>query len=304
MTTYTTMNLLTFQKQFATEEACHDQLFQLKWPNGFACEKCDHQECYVTNTRKLKLYECKDCRYQSTVTVGTIMEKTRTDLSKWFLAIYLVASDKRGVSAMKIAKEVEVTYKTAWLMLHKIRRAMKMRDANYKLAGIVEMDDALFGAPREGGKRGRGTKKTKVLIGLSLNRKGHPLFLKMEVVPNIKSQTLIGFAERHIQDGSVISSDAYHSYRKLEEQGYTHEYHVYNPKKNPDHLRWLHTVLSNAKALVGGAFHGLGSRHLQAYLDEFCYRFNRRRHEDQLFSRLLHHCVGTKTITHRELVRS
>lgn len=302
MTNYSNMSLITFQKLFATKNKCHDHLFNMKWSDGFVCEKCGHKECFITKTRKNKLYECKECRYQSTVTVGTVMEKTRTDLTKWFLAIYLIASDKRGVSAMKLAKEIEVTYKTAWLMLHKIRHAMKLSDAHYKLGGIVELDDAFFGAPTEGGKRGRGTDKTKVLVGLSLNKQGHPLFLKMEVVPDIKSKTLIDFAERQIQRGSVISSDAYRSYRKLENLGYKHEFQVYNPKKSPDHLHWLHTVLSNAKALVGGTFHGLGSRHLQSYLDEFCYRFNRRKHEDELFSRLLLHCIGTETITHRELV--
>jgi hypothetical protein len=104
------------------------------------------------------------------------MEKTRTNLIKWFLAIYLIAHDKRGVSATRLSEDLEVTYKTAWLMLHKIRKAMRKRDTEYTLAGIVELDDAFFGAPSESGKRGRGTDKTKVLVGLSLNQKGPPLF--------------------------------------------------------------------------------------------------------------------------------
>ncbi|MGM0879371.1 MAG: IS1595 family transposase, partial [Bacillota bacterium] len=116
-----------------------------------------------------------------------------------------------GVSATRLSEELEVTYKTAWLMLHKIRQAMRKRDAEYTLAGIVELDDAFFGAPSEGGKRGRGTDKTNVLVGLSLNKKGNPLYLKMEVVPDIKGKTLIDFAEKSIQPGSTISSDAYHS---------------------------------------------------------------------------------------------
>src|SRR5699024_1591471 len=127
-----------------------------------------HKEYFVTRTRKLTLYECKQCRYQATVTSGTVMEKTRTSLVKWFLAIYLVAHDKRGISAARLASEIEVTFKTALLMLHKICRAMGERDSEYTLAGIVELDDAFFGAPTEGGKRGRGTEKTKVLVGLSL----------------------------------------------------------------------------------------------------------------------------------------
>ncbi|MFC0274741.1 IS1595 family transposase [Metabacillus herbersteinensis] len=302
MSRYQQMSLISFQKQFSTEEACHDHLFTLKWSSGYFCEKCGHDAYFETKTRKHKLYECKKCRYQSTVTVGTVMEKTRTALTKWFLAIYLIAHDKRGVSATRLSEELEVSYKTAWLMLHKIRQAMRKRDAEYSLAGIVELDDAFFGAPSEGGKRGRGTDKTKVLIGLSLNQKGHPLYLKMEIVPNIKAETLIGFAEKSIQPGSTISSDAYHSYRALDGFGYKHEYQVYNAKETPDHLNWLHTVLSNAKAFVGGTFHGLDSKHLQSYLDEFCYRFNRRKFKGEWFSRLVTLCASTRTITYSELV--
>ncbi|MEC5425106.1 IS1595 family transposase [Virgibacillus sp. C22-A2] len=126
----------------------------------------------------------------------------------------------------------------------------------------------------------------------------------MEVVPSLKRKTLIDFAKRQSHLGSIISSDVYRSYRKLEDKGYKHESQLYNPKKSPDHLHWLDTVLSNAKALVGGIFHWLSSRHLQSYLDEFCYRFNRRKHEGDLFSRLPHHCIGVKTITHRKLVEA
>lgn len=296
------MSLISFQKLFSTDEACHDHLFLLKWPNGYCCEKCGHDRYFETKTRKHKLFECKKCRYQASVTVGTVMEKTRTDLTKWFLAIYLISHDKRGISATRLSEELEVTYKTAWLMLHKVRQAMRKRDEKYTLAGIVELDDAFFGAPSEGGKRGRGTKKTKVLIGLSLNQKGHPLFLKMKVVPNVKGETLIDFAEKNIQPGSKISSDAYHSYRALKDAGFQHEYQVYNAKQNADHLHWLHTVISNAKAFVGGTFHGLDSKHLQAYLDEFCYRFNRRKFKGEWFSRLGLLCASTKTITYSELV--
>ncbi len=147
MAKYQQMSLISFQKQFSSEEICQDHLFQLKWKNGYCCEKCGHDAYYITNTRKHRLYECKECCYQSTVFVGTVMGKTRTDLTKWFLAIYLISHDKRGISAYKLSKEIEVTYKTAWLMLHKIRTAMRKRDSEYTPAGIVELDDTFFGAP-------------------------------------------------------------------------------------------------------------------------------------------------------------
>jgi transposase-like protein len=296
-----TISLIQFQKQFATEKACHDHLFSMKWPEGYRCPRCGHDQCFQTNSRKLTLYECKQCRYQATVTVGTVMEKTRTDLRKWFWAIFLVAHDKRGVSASMLSEELEITYKTAWLMLHKIRKAMGERDTHYTLAGIVELDDAYFGAPTEGGKRGRGTDQAKVLVGLSLNEKGHPQYLKMEVIPDVKGTTLIEFAHRTIESGSVINSDAYRSYNALAEEGFQHKAKAFNPKDDPDHLHWLHTIISNAKAFIGGTFHGLDPKHLQAYLNEFSFRFNRRKFKGELFNRLLSCCASTKTITYSEL---
>jgi|SRR5690554_67087 len=296
-----TFNLLQFQERFATEKACQDYLFSMKWPNGYRCPKCNHDHYFKTKTRKLKLYECKECRYQTTVTVDTIMEKTRTALRKWFWAIFLVAHDKRGVSATFLAKELSISYKTAWHMLHKIRIAMGQRDDSYKLAGIVELDDVFFGAPTEGGKRGRGTEKTKVLVGLSLNEKNHPLFIKMKVIPDVKSKTLIDFANKSIKDGSSINSDAYHSYKSLAKKGFQIEVKKFNPKTDPDHLKWLHTIVSNAKAFIGGTFHGLDSKYLQFYLNEFSYRFNRRNFKSNIFNRLLFCCVFTKPIFYSEL---
>jgi transposase-like protein len=222
------------------------------------------------------LYECTNCHHQTTVTVGTVFEKTRTDLVKWFWAIYLIAHDKRGFCATYLADELGVAYQTAWTIQHTVCKAMGERDSIYTLAGIVELDDAFFGAPTEGGKRGRGTDQPPVLVALSLDKKGQPKYLKMQVIPDVKGVTLVDFAQRFIESGSTITSDKYRSYKALEKEGFHHEAKLFNPVDNPDHLKWLHTVISNAKAFIGGTYHGLDSKHLQAYLDEFCYRFNRR----------------------------
>ena len=271
----------------------------MRWPEGFRCPRCGHDHYYEIKTRPL--FECTKCHYQATVIAGTVLEKTRTNLVIWFWAIYLVAHDKRGHSAISLSEELGVSYKTAWLMLHKIRKAMGERDLKYMLSGIVELDDAFFGAPTEGGKRGRGTDKTPVLIGLSLNKHGYPLNVKMQVVPNVKKDTLVDFAHSFIESGSKISSDAYRSYKQLAVAGYDHEAKEFNHKDNPDHLKWLHTVVSNVKAFIAGTFHGLDAKHLQAYLNEFCYRFNRRRFKGELFNRLVKCCLSSPTITFTEL---
>jgi len=295
------LSWVEFQQKFATEEACRQHLFKMRWPNGFQCPKCGNKRAYPLSKRKL--YECTACGYQASVTAGTIMHRTRTPLVIWFWVIYLVSTDKRGVSAKYLSEHFDISYPTAWLILHKIRKAMADRESNYTLAGIVEMDDAFFGAPTEGGKRGRGTEKVKAIAGLSLTPKGYPQYLKIKVVGDLKSATLVGFANQEIAKGATISTDLYRSYNKLSKEGYNHISKEFNHKEDPDHLKWLHTVISNAKAFIGGTFHGLGPKHLQYYFAEFCYRFNRRKYKGQLFNRLLNACVSTTTVTYNQLVK-
>lgn len=292
------MTLKRFQEKFHSEDACREHLFQIRWTNGFCCPKCEHNAFYFIESRKL--YQCTSCKHQTSVTAGTIMHKSHTPLLTWFWAIFLVAHDKRGVSAVFLARELEISYPTAWLILHKIRKAMGDRDAHYQLAGLVELDDAFFGAPTEGGKRGRGTDQTPVLVGVSLNKQGAPQFVKMQVIPDVKGKTLVEFAKQHIEPGSTISSDAYRSYNALANE-YNHQPIKFNVKDNPDHLKWLHTMISNAKAFIGGTFHGLDSKHLQSYLNEFCFRTNRRQFDGQMFNRLLSACVSTDTVIYRDL---
>lgn len=301
MTKQRKLSFFDFQQRFISEAACENYLFSMKWPDGFACPLCGCTEYYTTKTRRLPLYACRQCGHQTTATAGTVMEKTRTDLRKWFWAIYMIAEDKRGLSAVMLARQIGVTYKTAWLMLHKIRQAMASRDARYRLAGLVEMDDAFFGAPTEGGKRGRGTEKATVVIGLSLSSMGHPKYVKMRVVPNMSAGVLKSFAQTALKTGATIHSDGYSSYQSLAAQGFAVRGLAFDPKKNPDHLHWLHTIISNTKAFIGGTFHGLDKKHLQAYLDEFCYRLNRRNFQGGLFYRLLACCASTKTVTYNEL---
>lgn len=298
-----TMNALEFQDKFNSNEACYQFLFQKKWPDGYRCPKCNHHHAFVISTRKQPLYECASCKHQTTLTVGTIFERIRKDLRIWFNAIYLVSHDKRGTSASQLAKELGLSYQTAWLMLHKIRFAMGERDSQYTLSGLVELDEMFVGAPTVGGKRGRGTDKNIVVVGLSLNSRKHPLFVKMKVIPDVKSETIVSFAQKSMEKGTTILSDAYHSYRNLIKKGFQLKVEKFNIKTSPEHLKWLHKIISNVKSFIQGTFHGLDARHLQAYLDEFCYRFNRRKFTGQWFDRLLECCVFSKTITYPELTR-
>lgn len=204
-------------------------------------------------------------------------------LTQWFLAFYFVCQDKRGISAVQLAAMLGTTYKTAWSMLRRIRAAMGQRNGLHQLNGVIEFDDAYFGGPTAGKKRGRGTEKSKVFVALSLNERGNPCFLKMQVTPNIKQVSVKKFAHAAFADGSVIHSDGYRSYIPALE-GYTHKHRSYDPGSGL--LHWLHIVISNAKAFILGTYHGLPKKNLQSYLDEYSFRFSRRYFGGALLDRL------------------
>ena len=297
-----TMTLNEFYERFPTEESCREYLYEKRWPNGFVCPKCGVLD-EPFNITSRNLYQCKHCSRQTSVTAGTIMDKSRTPLKKWFLAIYLMSSDKRGYSALGLQRELRVAYGTAWTMSHKIRNAMKERDENYQLSGFIEIDEGFFGSPSEGeGKRGRGTDKTPVVVGLSLDEEGRPEFIKAQILEKVDGVSIAEFAKETIEPGAMISSDGLAVYNKLAESGFDHQPIKFNLEENPEHLKWLHVVLSNLKTFLNGTYHGVPDKHLQAYIDEFCYRFNRRFWPGQLFARTLNACAHAAPFTRSELI--
>jgi len=295
------MTLMEFTENFGTEEQCRDHLYQMRWPEGFVCPKCGAKD-EPYNIKSHNRFQCKHCTHQATVTAGTVMEKSRTPLTKWFLAIYLMGHDKRGCSALKLKRELGIAYDTAWTMSHKIRKAMKDRDADYLLSGTVDVDDSFFGAARVGSSRGRGTDKTAVVFGVSFDRKGRPEYLKAKVVEAVDGDVITAFAEENIQPGSRLRSDGFSSYRKLGKSGFAHEPQAFDYKENPEHLKWLHVVVSNAKSFILGTYHGLDKKHLQAYLDEFAFRFSLRFWHDQLLNRILCSCANSAAFTRYDLI--
>lgn len=281
------LSLLEFQKKFSTEEACRQYLFDKRWPEGFQCPRCGYGEYYYISTRKL--FECKGCDHQTSLTAGTVMHRSKLSLTIWFWAIYLVSNDKRGRSALSLSLLLDLNYRTAWRLLHKIRKAMSERDAKYQLTELVEMDDAYFGAPRPN-TDGRGTTKAKVAIALSTDDNGRPLFAKMKVIKTVSTDEIKKVADEYIQKGSTVLTDGHSSYKQLK-KNYTHKSQNYYESDNEEFLKWLHILIGNAKTFILGTYHGLDNQYLQLYLDEFCYRFNRRFRPKQLFGRLLNACV-------------
>lgn len=266
-----------FRRRYNSEDACRAELFRLRFPNGFICPKCGCVEYYPIHGRNT--YQCRSCRHQTSVTAGTVMHRTRLPLTLWFWAIYLCATDKRGISAVQLSHTLGICYDSAWHLLDRIRTAMGQRDEKYLLSGIVELDDGYVGGPSHNGKRGRGTDKAKIVVAVSKAENGVPLFARMKAVENVQGKTLQEIIDQYFAPNTKVECDGYRSYLNLE------GVELSAKKYETDDLHWLHKAISNLKAFLLGTYHGRCTK-LQAYLDEYCFRFNRRMTGNQIFLRL------------------
>ena len=296
MPTYTSLNFFEFFTSFPSEESCEEHLIRVRWPQGMSCATCGPTDFYA-RLRTRRAYQCRHCRHFTHPTAGTIFHKTRTPLRAWFLAIFCIAFDKRGLSALQLAEQIGVDYNTAWAMLHRIRRAMAKRDCQYKLPGPVEIDEMYMGASEEGSRGGRGAGQIPIFVAVSFftpSKSDNELmgFAKMRVVEHINEESLVSFMRDSVFPEAVIRSDGYSTYKSLPKYGFQHEPIVVGHRKKAHIiLPHVHTYISNLRSFVLGTYHGLDELHLQQYLDEYCYRFNRRRHRQELFDRLLLACL-------------
>lgn len=312
---YTESDLLIFQKEFKTENDCWSWMFKTRWPDGFACPRCQETKFYFIDKRKK--FQCSKCSYQVSMTAQTIFHKSKTPLLKWFLLIYRMSSSKTGVSIAEMQRELGIKdYKTIWVMAHKIRKAMADRDEKYNLDGLIEIDESFFG-PKGTGKRGRGSEsKLLVIIAIStwINDKGkeQPGFARAYVAEDASSKTIedvltkIGTNEKDRNFFiTKIKTDGWRSYDSasnnldIEHQRFI----LKNPADATKYLPWVHRFISNAKSVFRGVHHGVSKKHLQMYLSEVCYRFNRRWWQRQLFHRLLNACLNTTAVTRKELMQ-
>ena len=285
---------MDFFTTFTSEDVCERYLIQVRWPDGMPCVKCGKKEFYP-RVKNRRAYQCKSCKSFTRPTAGTIFHRTRTPLLCWFVAIFLVAFDKRGLSASLLAEELGLRYETAWAMLSRMRHAMAKRDASYTLRGYVEIDEMFLGATSEETKRGRGTTKTPVLVAVSytpVSEKGEMTgFAKLQAVKAVTEKTVVAFVKAHVEPGSTIRTDGLSVYPSLEKYGYIHDRQPIKKRKAHFVFPHVHTYISNLRSFVQGTHHGLSELHLQDYLDEFCYRFNRRHHRTEMFDRLLRACL-------------
>jgi transposase-like protein len=295
----------SFLARFGSDEQCREYLFKARWPDGFRCAACGHGDAYALRTKIV--YECAACRKQHSLLAGTIFGQTKTGLSRWFLAIYLVTSSKGGIAAAELKRQLGLgSYQTAWTWLHKLRKAM-VRPDRQPLAGRVEADESYVGGPRPG-KRGRGAAgKARVAGAVEAGRAGGRRLgrLRLAAVPDASAASLEGFLGAAVATPAAVATDGWSGYAGLAAGGYAHE--PVDPGASGAALRLpaIHLVFSLVKRWLLGTHHGaVSEKHLPAYLDEYVFRFNRRtaRSISHGFARLVEHAVRIKPTSYRDLV--
>jgi len=299
------MTFEEFTSRFNNEQQCRDYLFQLRWPDGYVCPKCQEQKYWEVGRY---LYECSKCGHQASVIAGTIFQDTRKPLKAWFTAIWWVTTQKNGASAQGLQQVLGLkSYETAWTWLHKIRKAMVFPD-RANLNGNIEADEAYFGGSYGDGKRGRGSEnKVLVAIAVEVIEKRKPGRIRLSIIPDASGQSLKTFVEDNVEKGSTVITDGWPSYSFLTTSGYQHIKANQNEMVGEEKLLiHVHMIVSLLKRWLLGTHQGaVSKKHLQAYLDEYVFRFNRRKSAKRglLFYRLLECAMSIQPVTYNELVK-
>lgn len=296
-------NIMDFEGRFSTEEDCRDYLYKLRWPNGFCCSRCGHDSAWPVGT---VLFQCARCNYQTSIVSGTIFHGTHKPLTLWFRTIWWLTGQKNGASAMGLKRILGLgSYRTAWVWLHKLRRAMVTPGRDH-LTGTVEVDESYIGGKKTG-KRGRGAAgKSLVVIAAEVKdtRIGR---IRLNRVPDASAESLEEAVQQAINPGSIIHTDGWKGYCGLSSFGYTHVVMRDTAEIGVNLLPHCHRVASLLKRWLLGTHHGAVSHeHLDYYLDEFTFRFNRRtsKHRGKLFFRLLQNAVKVDPIIYKRMVKN
>lgn len=291
---------IEFEQRFTSEDACHDYLFQIRWPDGFRCPRCQNQKAWKT---RQNLYYCTKCKYRTSVTAGTIFQDTRCPLKMWFVAMWYVVSQKNGVSALGLQGILGLTrYETVWMWLHRLRIAM-VRPGRDRLSGTVEVDESYIGGKRKG-KRGRGAVGKSLVLIADESKDNHIGRSRLCRVSDASAMSLMQTVEECIEPGSIVCTDDWTSYNGLNSKGYTHIVVRQSADVGENLLPLAHRTISLLKRWLlvthQGAIH---QSHLDYYLDEFTFRFNRRtsRSRGKLFYRLVQQAVTVALVKDTEI---
>lgn len=279
------MGLYDYREFIANEAACIELLRNIRWPEGVECPKCGHKKIWKLGNADDFKYKCSKCSYKFTETSGTIFEKSRTPISKWICAIGLF---KIGVSANQLKEEIGITYKTAWQMLSRIRKAIKDDPLTHQLSGHIEVDETYFGGKRKG-KRGRGAAGKTPVVGI-IQRNGK---VRTIAVPDVKGNTLKNLVKQHVEKGSTVYTDGWKGYKGLEKHGFTHKAVDHDKEfisDDGDHTNSIEGYWRLSKHKLYARYHKISEKYLPDYLAESEFKFNERFQPDFIrlvLSRLL-----------------
>jgi transposase-like protein len=298
--------LRQFQSDFATEESCQQYLAACRWPDGFVCPRCGHGRAYELVKQRRR--QCAKCRHQVSLTSETILHRTKTPLTCWFWAAYLMTADKRGVSALLLQRQLGLSrYETSWMMLHKLRRAM-VNTTREPLRGEVEVDETWIGGEQAGLRGSRQLKDRRAaLVLVAVEKRGKASGrVRMKVIPNFKSTTIIPYLSQNVTPGSTIYTDGLKSFTGLSEVGFKH---VARTQPLRSELRkgaksavpLADRAIGNLQQWLIGTYHGVSKAQLQVYLDEFVFRHNRRKTPAAAFQSLLGLGTGRKSTKYEQI---
>jgi hypothetical protein len=297
------MDFIKFAKRYSTEKQCIDAFRASKEQRGIVCKKCGSTQHYWNSTHLA--HDCKQCRYRTTLRSGTIMESSKLPFHQWYFAMYMMTMTKKGMSALEMQRQLgRKRYEPVWAMMHKIRSTMGNRDDLYELTGNIELDDAFFKTHNnEAGdidkkKRGRGSQsQSKVLVMAKADPKvGRPKkhkkssafrYVKMYVMSDSSAVSVNAVVNENVHPDAKIKSDGWRGFNQLQEIVLRHSKKIVPQKESSAVLPWVHTMISNAKRKFLGIYHNVKAKYLQNYLNEFCYKTNRRYFGDKVFERLV-----------------
>jgi len=289
---------------FRTEAGCRDYIRRLRWPDGFVCERCGVVgEPWVTARG---VFRCKACDGSTSLTAGTVFQDTHKRLRTWFLEMWFITSQKNGMSALDLQRALGLgSYETAWTWIHKLRRAM-VRPGRDRLTGEIEVDETYVGGPEEG-KRGREIEKKSIVV-VAAEKTGRGIGrIRLRHVKDVSDESLLAFIRETVEPGATIHTDGWKSYAGLAAAGYTHRVTVISGGAEQAHevMPRVHNVASLLKRWVLGTLQGgVQQQHLDYYLDEFTFRFNRRRSSARglLFHRLAQQAVAVGPATYSAII--
>jgi len=294
------VNIIKFIEQFPDESSCQAHLRMVRERNGIKCKKCGCEKHYWLQAKKQ--WQCSSCNFRTTLKSGTMFQDSNLPLRKWYLAMAFMSFSKKGISAMELQRQLEhARYRTVWSMMHRIRAAMGKRDSLYELEGMVEFDEGYFATEtnekqRRNLKRGRGSQKqTNVAVmaestpleDLETGKvERHVRYFKMKALDNHKTDGVNNVLEKSLSDQCIVFSDKSSSYVDISDYVEMHVSEISTKETTISTLPWVHIAISNAKRTFLGIYHKINGKYLQLYLDEFCYKLNRRYFGDRLFDRL------------------